>query len=167
MAAAFGTSGLRGPAVDFTPELCTAYISAFLEHVDATTSDKTAYVAADLRESSPRIAGQCLAAIKAMGWTAVWAGNVPTPAVAAYAMARRAPAIMITGSHIPEAYNGIKFYRPDGEFLKEDEAPVRMRAEAIMAEGRPVEPVTPGAALARRWLKTTLRAMQHPSAPGR
>ncbi|MCV3768359.1 phosphomannomutase [Rhizobium sp. TRM95796] len=146
MAAAFGTSGLRGPAVDFTPELCIAYISAFLEHVDATTSDKTAYVAADLRESSPRIAGQCLAAIKAMGWTAVWAGNVPTPAVAAYAMARNAPAIMITGSHIPEAYNGIKFYRPDGEFLKEDEAPVRDRAEAIMAEGRSIEPEAPGEA---------------------
>lgn len=148
MAAAFGTSGLRGPAVDFTPELCAAYISAFLERVAQETPDKTAYVAADLRKSSPRIAGQCLAAIKAMGWIAVWAGNVPTPAVAAFAMARKAPAIMITGSHIPEAYNGIKFYRPDGEFLKEDEAPVRDRAEAIMAEGREIAPAAPGKALA-------------------
>lgn len=148
MAAAFGTSGLRGPAVDFTESLCTAYITAFLERSAAQTPERTAYVAADLRDSSPRIAGQCIAAVKALGWTAVWAGNVPTPAVAAYAMARSAPAIMITGSHIPETYNGIKFYRPDGEFLKEDEAPVRVRAEAIMAEGRVVPAVEPGAPLA-------------------
>lgn len=155
--AAFGTSGLRGPATDFTQQLCTAYVTAFLERCEATASGRTAYVGADLRDSSPRIAGQCLAAIHAAGWTPVWAGNVPTPALAAYAMARSAPAVMITGSHIPESYNGIKFYRPDGEFLKEDEAPVKARAEtiqagaieqgAIEAEGRSVTPIEPGAPL--------------------
>lgn len=148
MAAAFGTSGLRGPATDFTESVCTAYITSFLERAAGQTNERTAYVAADLRDSSPRIAGQCLAAVKAAGWTPVWAGAVPTPAVAAYAMARSAPAIMITGSHIPETYNGIKFYRPDGEFLKEDEAPVRARAEAIIAENRPVAAIEPGAPLA-------------------
>jgi phosphomannomutase len=148
VAAAFGTSGLRGPAVDFTESVTTGYITAFLERCAAATDARVAYVAADLRDSSPRIAGQCLAAVAAAGWAPVWAGNVPTPAVAAYAMARGAPAIMITGSHIPETYNGIKFYRPDGEFLKEDEAPVRERAEAIIAEGRAVAGVAPGAPLA-------------------
>ena len=148
VAAAFGTSGLRGPAVDFTESVCTAYIAAFLERCAGQTTERMAYVAADLRDSSPRIAGQCLAAVSAAGWTPVWAGTVPTPAVAAYAMARSAPAIMITGSHIPETYNGIKFYRPDGEFLKEDEAPVRERAEAIIAEGKTVAGTAPGAPLA-------------------
>ena len=145
--AAFGTSGLRGPATDFTIELCTAYVTAFLERCEATASGRTAYVGADLRDSSPRIAGQCLAAIHAAGWTPVWAGNVPTPALAAYAMARSAPAVMVTGSHIPESYNGIKFYRPDGEFLKEDEAPVKERAQAIESEGRTVAAIEPGAPL--------------------
>jgi phosphomannomutase len=147
--AAFGTSGLRGPATDFTQALCTAYVTAFLERCAESASGRTAYVGADLRDSSPRIAGQCLAAIRAAGWTPVWAGNVPTPALAAYAMARSAPAVMITGSHIPESYNGIKFYRPDGEFLKEDEAPVKARAQeiqdqAIEAEGGDVSPIEPG-----------------------
>lgn len=146
--AAFGTSGLRGPATDFTTGLCTAYVTAFLERCAANSSGRTAYVGADLRQSSPRIAGQCLAAIKAAGWTPVWAGNVPTPALAAYAMARSAPAVMITGSHIPESYNGIKFYRPDGEFLKEDEAPVRARAVEIEAEGRDAGIIAPGEPLA-------------------
>lgn len=142
--AAFGTSGLRGPATDFTPALCTAYVTAFLERCAGQTGERTAYVGADLRDSSPRIAGQCLAAMKAAGWRPVWAGNVPTPALAAYAMARSAPAVMITGSHIPESYNGIKFYRPDGEFLKQDEAPVKERAMAIEAEGRDLAPLEPG-----------------------
>jgi phosphomannomutase len=146
--AAFGTSGLRGPAAEFTEGVCTAYITAFLERAADQTSARIAYVAADLRQSSPRIAGQCVAAVQAAGWVPVWAGTVPTPAVAAYAMARSAPAIMITGSHIPEAYNGIKFYRPDGEFLKEDEAPVRSRAEALLAEGRAVAAAEPGVPLA-------------------
>jgi phosphomannomutase len=33
--------------------------------------------------------------------------------------------MMVTGSHIPEAFNGIKFYRRDGELRKEDEEPIR------------------------------------------
>jgi phosphomannomutase len=32
---------------------------------------------------------------------------------------------MVTGSHIPADRNGIKFYRPKGEVLKEDEAGMR------------------------------------------
>lgn len=134
MAVTFGTSGLRGPATDFTEEACIAYVVAFLRHVARGFEFRDVYVAADLRESSPRIAASCLAAIGLGGRIAIWVGNVPTPALAAYAMVRSAPAIMITGSHIPEAYNGIKFYRPDGEFLKEDEAPVRCLAEELLKE---------------------------------
>ena len=123
MAVAFGTSGLRGPAADFTDFVCTAYTTAFLEYCSRLTDGRDVYLAADLRDSSPTIAGRCMAAEEAAGWTGIWAGNAPTPAVAFHAMTRRAPAIMIPGSHIPETYNGIKFYRPDGEFLKDDEAP--------------------------------------------
>jgi phosphomannomutase len=32
--------------------------------------------------------------------------------------------IMVTGSHIPYGMNGIKFNRPDGEILKDEETPV-------------------------------------------
>lgn len=131
---AFGTSGLRGPSVGFTEQVCFAYVTSFLRNVSRFFQVQEVYVAADLRESSPRIAASCLSAIARQGKMAVWVGNVPTPALAAYAMARYAPAIMITGSHIPEAYNGIKFYRPDGEFLKEDEAPVRSFAEELLSK---------------------------------
>ena len=134
MSVSFGTSGLRGPAVDFTGSTSAAYVRAFLEVTCSGASSRAVYLGADLRASSPEIAGFAAAAIAAAGWTPVYAGNVPTPALAAYALARRSPAVMVTGSHIPEDYNGIKFYRPDGEFLKEDEAPVRERAESLLAE---------------------------------
>ncbi|SPL64797.1 Phosphomannomutase ManB [Ochrobactrum soli] len=118
-------------------------------------------MAADLRESSPRIGEACLAAIWQEGKTAVWAGNVPTPALAVYAMARNAPAIMITGSHIPETYNGIKFYRPDGEFLKEDEAPVRLLAEALLGGefgARPVGLTSPLADVAEEYVNRSINS---------
>jgi phosphomannomutase len=137
----FGTSGLRAAAIGFTPEVCRAYVLAFLRTSCAGAEGRTVFLGADLRASSPEIAGHCLAAVAAEGWTPVWAGNVPTPALAAHALARHAPAIMITGSHIPEDYNGIKFYRPDGEFLKEDEAPVRAAAATLLAEGVALAPL--------------------------
>ncbi len=139
MAVAFGTSGLRGPAEDFTLEICDAYVSAFLERVAQASLEKTVYLAGDLRASTPLIASHCAASAKASGWNVVWAGSVSTPALAHYALSRQAPAIMVTGSHIPEAYNGIKFYRPDGEFLKEDEEPVGSRAKILLAKARQLQ----------------------------
>ena len=38
--------------------------------------------------------------------------------------------IMVTGSHIPDDRNGIKFNRPTGEILKEDEAGIRRQEVA-------------------------------------
>ncbi len=148
MTISFGTSGLRGPAEEFLPDFCSAYVTSFLEYCGMKTPLKTVYLAADLRESSPRIAAYCMTAARTMGWTAVWAGNVPTPALAAYAMLRMCPSIMITGSHIPEAFNGIKFYRPDSEFLKSDEASVHSRAEELLLHYIPEKIVALGLPLA-------------------
>ena len=46
---------------------------------------------------------------------------MPTPALAYYAFGARIPSLMVTGSHIPDDRNGIKFYRAAGEVLKADE----------------------------------------------
>jgi phosphomannomutase len=130
MAVTFGTSGLRGLAVEFTDDLCAAYVVSFLKNINSKFEH--VYLAMDLRDSSPRIAAACSHAINRAGWTCVLLGNIPTPALAAYSLKRSAPGIMITGSHIPEEYNGIKFYRPDGEFLKSDETPVRLLADRYL-----------------------------------
>ncbi len=160
MAVTFGTSGLRGPAIDFKDAVCIAYVTAFLRHISRDFEFNEVYVAADLRESSPRIAVSCVAAVELSGKNAIWAGNVPTPALAAYAMFRNAPAVMITGSHIPEAYNGIKFYRPDGEFLKDDEAPVRDLAQELLGgaveEQRPVNLLAPLADVGEEYVSRSI-----------
>jgi phosphomannomutase len=119
---AFGTSGVRGLVKDLMPEICFAFVGSFLQEV-CPNSNKVA-VGIDLRPSSPEIAKACLLAIEACGARAVYCGPLPTPALALYAMQNNMPAVMITGSHIPFDRNGIKFYRPDGEISKADEASI-------------------------------------------
>lgn len=129
----FGTSGLRGPAMGFSPQRIAAYVGAFLDEIAGVDGAKTLCLAADLRASSPTIAAAITAAVKAKGWRVIYGGNVPTPALALYALNNDLPALMVTGSHIPPTYNGIKFYRRDGELLKKDEAPIRIAAEKLLA----------------------------------
>jgi phosphomannomutase len=54
----------------------------------------------------------------------VYAGALPTPALAYYALQEQMPAIVITGSHIPFDRNGIKFYTDVGEISKEHEVAI-------------------------------------------
>jgi phosphomannomutase len=115
----FGTSGARGMVADMSDEVCYAYAAAFLQSV-ASTADKVV-LGHDLRPSSPRIAAACAAAIQQSGRQLVFAGALPTPALAFFAAQLGAPAIVVTGSHIPFDRNGIKFYRAEGEISKADE----------------------------------------------
>ncbi|MBJ7555718.1 phosphomannomutase [Marinomonas spartinae] len=119
---AFGTSGVRGLVKDLTPELCFAYTASFLQVICPTA--KCVAIGMDLRPSSPEIAKACIIAAKAADIEVINCGTLPTPALAYYAMQNNIPAVMITGSHIPFDRNGIKFYRPDGEISKADEASI-------------------------------------------
>lgn len=126
----FGTSGVRGLVADLTPEICRAYTHAFLDVVEARGGD--ILIGHDLRPSSPGIVKACAEAAASRGYTPVNAGVLPTPALAFAAQIRGVPAIMVTGSHIPFDRNGIKFYRPEGEITKDDEA--RMIARPARTE---------------------------------
>jgi len=120
----FGTSGARGLATDMTDRVCYAYTAAFLHYL-ASTGDirrgDAVAIAGDYRPSSPRIMNAVAMAVADGGFLPVNCGFIPTPAVACYAMARGLASIMVTGSHIPDDRNGIKFYKPAGEVLKSDE----------------------------------------------
>ena len=123
----FGTSGLRGLAVDLLDGSADTFALAFVRHLLMTgyvQSGARMFVGRDLRESSPMIAARCVKALRRAGMVAVDCGVLPTPALALYSRANRAAAIMVTGSHIPADRNGLKFYRPDGEIDKADEASI-------------------------------------------
>lgn len=134
---AFGTSGLRGLVKDIT-NLETyvntrGFLAWLLERGDIAPGG-TVFVAGDLRPSTSALVAEdgfrgdilqaVFRAIGDAGLSCGFLGTIPTPALVLYAMRRAAPAIMVTGSHIPFDRNGIKFTRPGGEIAKEDEAPI-------------------------------------------
>jgi phosphomannomutase len=116
---AFGTSGARGLVKDMTDRLCYAYTKAFLQVVISHAGPIV--LGHDLRPSSPTIAVACAAAMRDMGHSVIYAGALPTPALAYFASSIKSPCMIVTGSHIPFDRNGLKFYRADGEITKADE----------------------------------------------
>ena len=137
----FGTSGLRGLAVELEGQAARRYTAAFLRHV-ATLGGQggKVFLGRDFRQSSPAIAADCAAAIAAAGLEPVDCGTIATPALALHAMAAGCAAIMVTGSHIPADRNGLKFYLPSGEISKADEAGILavLRDETIPDLDRPI-----------------------------
>ena len=125
----FGTSGVRGLVSEITPEVCFAYVQAFLQVV-SHGSHGTVAIAMDLRPSSPQIVRACMAVLHSAGLKVDFCGSIPTPALAYYAQTQGILGIMVTGSHIPFDRNGIKFYATHGEITKLEEAAI---ANAIVS----------------------------------
>ena len=133
----FGTSGARGLVTDMTDEVCYAYTTGFLQHLAAQgelAPGANIALAGDLRPSTDRIMASVALAIRDAGYIPVNCGKIPSPAVAYYGFTEGIPSIMITGSHIPDDRNGIKFNRPDGEILKPDEQAIRNQTIDIPAD---------------------------------
>lgn len=139
---AFGTSGARGLVAAMTDEVCAAYTQAFVKTVQDSFDFKQVAVAIDLRPSSHRIAEACAKMLRQLGLEVIFCGAIPTPALALFAQTHHIPGVMVTGSHIPFDRNGLKFYRPDGEITKSDEAsmlacelqPLSVSATSLTAE---------------------------------
>ncbi len=137
----FGTSGARGLVSDMTDQVCYAYTMGFIQYLKQTqqlsidSSQNTVIaLAGDLRKSTPGILNACARAISDSGCQVVNTGLIATPAVALYGLAHHCPAIMVTGSHIPDDRNGIKFYKLSGEILKEDELAIKEQEISLSDE---------------------------------
>lgn len=128
----FGTSGLRGLATDLIGPETRRYARAFLRVLQERGEAIPAlYLGGDFRKSTAQIIKDCTAAAAELGIKVIYCGTLPTPALAAHAIAAGAPSIMVTGSHIPEDRNGLKFYTRQGEISKADEMAI---AEALETE---------------------------------
>lgn len=146
----FGTSGRRGLVADLTQ--LEIYINALaeLEYLQQLPAGEggihpggEVFFACDLRPSSTsfvpeqggrgEIAQAIAAAIRDARMEPVYMGAVPTPALAAYAFARRRASIMVTGSHIPFDRNGYKVNTARGELMKHHEAPINQRVAEVRA----------------------------------
>lgn len=122
MARMFGTDGVRGVAgSELTIELATklgqagAYVlTKEQEH------QPTIIVGCDTRISGGMLASALMAGICSVGANAIFVGVMPTPAIAYLTRKHKVDAgVVISASHNPMEFNGIKFFNGEGYKLSD------------------------------------------------
>ena len=117
----FGTDGVRGIVGEkLTPEL----VEKLGKAVALWSGRGRVFVGRDTRASGIDLEEALARGIASAGGNAVLAGVLPTPAVALLALDVGA---VITASHNPPEYNGVKFFDADGQKLT-DESEERIEA---------------------------------------
>ena len=112
-------SGLRGIAKDhFTPELIDKYISAFI----TTQNIKSCVIGRDGRPSGKQISQWVIDSFHKNGINVENCGLATTPTMQVMTENENYDGgIVITASHNPSEYNGLKFLQTDGTFLSPDQ----------------------------------------------
>jgi len=112
-------SGLRGIAKDhFTPELIDKYISAFI----TTQNIKSCVIGRDGRPSGKQISQCVIDSFHKNGINVENCGLATTPTMQVMTEKEHYDGgIVITASHNPSEYNGLKFLQSDGTFLSPEQ----------------------------------------------
>src|SRR5512140_2280350 len=140
MAPLFGTDGIRGVAgrppldPDTVSRIGSALVASLLDSGHRSPPIRIV-VGCDTRESSPGIVASLYGGIRASGGSVLFAGVVPTPAVAFLVQEEGADAgVSVSASHNPWQDNGVKILSEAGRKLPdEDEAEI----EALIGGARP------------------------------
>jgi len=111
----FGTDGVRGIVGEF---LTADLVERLGRAVVLWSGAERVFVGRDTRRSGIELEAALAAGITSAGATAVLGGVLPTPAVALGALDLGA---MITASHNPPDYNGVKFFGAGGRKLDDAE----------------------------------------------
>lgn len=146
----FGTDGARGVAnSELTCELAMNIGKAAAMVLLDTDANRhpTILIGKDTRLSSDMLEGALSAGICSVGANVVRLGTVPTPAVAYLVRKYNASAgIMISASHNPYEFNGIKIFNGDGYKLPDA---LEDKIEAIVLDDEQPYPVPVGADLGK------------------
>jgi len=109
----FGTDGVRGVVgEDLTPEL----VEQLGRAATLWSDGGRVFVGRDTRGSGEELEEAFARGVVAAGGNAVLAGVLPTPAVA---LLRLDLGVVISASHNPPEYNGVKFFDKDGHKLSD------------------------------------------------
>jgi phosphoglucosamine mutase len=111
----FGTDGVRGVVGE---DLTVDLVERLGKAAALWSQGGRVFVGRDTRASGPELEDAFARGIVAAGGNAVLAGVLPTPAVALLALDLGA---VITASHNPPQYNGVKFFGPGGQKLTDVE----------------------------------------------
>ncbi len=111
-------SGVRGIVGEgLTPEVALRYALAFGNYCKAGK----VFLGRDTRTSGEMLRGAVVCGLLASGCDVVDLGICPTPTVGIAAEESRAYGLVITASHNPIQWNGLKFIGKDGIFLSEEQ----------------------------------------------
>ena len=129
MAKLFGTDGARGVAnTELTCDIAFKLGQAAVEFLG-----KTIVVGKDTRLSGDMLEAALNAGIMSRGGTVLAAGIIPTPGIAFLTRELHADGgVVISASHNPPEYNGIKFFDSEGFKLPDD---VEASLEAFVETG--------------------------------
>ena len=123
MARLFGTDGVRGIANEELTPLMAMQLGQAGAHVltKQTQHKPTIMVGCDTRISGDMLANALMAGVCSVGANAVYVGVIPTPAVAYLTRKYKVDAgVVISASHNPVEFNGIKFFNGDGYKLSDE-----------------------------------------------
>lgn len=117
----FGTDGVRGIAnKELTPELAYKLGKAGAYVLTETAHKPKILVGMDTRISGDMLESALVSGILSIGAEAICIGVIPTPAVAYLTRKYKADAgVVISASHNPVEYNGIKFFNGSGYKLSD------------------------------------------------
>lgn len=148
MARLFGTDGVRGVAnTELTPELAMALGKAGACVLTEPGKRPLILIAKDTRISGDMLEDAISAGILSMGGDVIKAGVLPTPGVAYLVRKLHADAgVVISASHNPYEYNGIKFFNSEG--FKLDDA-LEDEIEAMVSGKKEIPAGPSGSGLGR------------------
>ncbi|MBQ7549568.1 MAG: phosphoglucosamine mutase [Clostridia bacterium] len=145
----FGTDGARGIAnSELTCELAMQIgRAAAMVLIGEHKKRPRVMIGMDTRISSNMLCSAITAGLCSVGADVMQLGVLPTPAVAFLVQKYKYDAaVMITASHNPCEYNGIKIFQADGYKLPDE---LEEKIEAIILDGAAVPPVKIGADVGR------------------
>lgn len=142
----FGTDGVRGVAnTELSAELAMDLGKAGTLVLAKNNPEPVLVIGRDTRKSGEMLASALIAGILSMGGDVIDAGVMPTPGIAYLTRKYKADAgVVISASHNPFQFNGIKFFNSEGFKLDDD---LEDEIERLIKEGMTV--TAEGAAIGR------------------
>ncbi len=107
----FGSSGVRGVV---GKGLTASFVGDLATAVGVSLDADTIGVGRDTRTTGPMLATVVAGNLASVGVSVDRIGAIPTPGAQAYAERNGTPVVMITASHNPPTYNGVKLIGADG-----------------------------------------------------
>jgi len=111
----FGSSGVRGVVGE---DLAPAFVLRVGAAAGSVWGVERAAVARDTRHTGSMLASAAAAGLASAGADVDRLGVAPTPAVQAHCEREGVPALVVTASHNPPEYNGLKLVGADGVELR-------------------------------------------------